>query len=73
MGIHNSKAKIRDNRLDVMKGILILLVVLGHVIQRNIVNYEDNFIFRIIYSFHMPMFMFISGYIASFTRVFDLY
>lgn len=63
--------KERDISLDVIKGLLIILVVLGHSIQRNISNYEDNVIFSVIYSFHMPMFMFISGYIAIFTKKFD--
>ena len=40
-------------------------VVLGHVIGYN--NCEDSFLWRFIYSFHMPLFMFISGYVAQMT------
>lgn len=54
---------IREIKLDNFKGILIFLVVLGHIVGvskegvENIVNY--------IYSFHMPAFVFISGYFSK--------
>lgn len=48
--------------LDFMKGCAILLVILGHSIQTSVVKFDDNFIFRIIYSFHMPLFMLLSGF-----------
>lgn len=48
----------RNTTLDVMKGIAILLVVLGHAIQKNVLNFEYNILFSFIYSFHMPMFFF---------------
>lgn len=44
----------RDNTLDLLKGFAIILVVLGHI---NVVTPVENFI----YSFHMSLFMFISG------------
>lgn len=50
--------------LDVMKGILIILVILGHSIQDTISDYQNNFLFRFIYSFHMPLFFAISGYLT---------
>lgn len=56
--------KSRNSKIDVLKGIAILLVVLGHTIQYSEANFDDNFLYRIIYSFHMPFFMFISGYLA---------
>jgi fucose 4-O-acetylase-like acetyltransferase len=62
----------RDKRLDLLKGIAIVLVVLGHVIQNNVSNFDDNLLFKIIYSFHMPLFMFISGILSSNTRKFNL-
>lgn len=62
--------KERNERLDIMKGILILLVVWGHAIQYGFsFEYAENFIyledqvFKFIYSFHMPLFMAISGYL----------
>lgn len=53
----------RNQTLDIMKGIGITLVVLGHAIQKNLPNFEDNFLFRAIYTFHMPLFFLISGYL----------
>lgn len=50
--------------LDVMKGILIILVILGHSIQDTISDYQNNFLFRFIYSFHMPLFFAISDYLT---------
>jgi fucose 4-O-acetylase-like acetyltransferase len=44
--------------LDVTKGLGILLVVLGH---NWIVLHEEGELFRIIFSFHMPLFFFLSG------------
>ena len=46
--------KQRDNTLDLLKGFAIFLVVLGHI---NVATQVENFI----YSFHMSLFMFISG------------
>lgn len=48
--------------LDNLKGLLIILVVLGHCIQHSLPDYADNVVFRYIYSFHMMLFMFVSGY-----------
>lgn len=50
--------------LDALKGILIVLVILGHVIQSSISDYQHNVLFRLIYSFHMPLFFLISGYLT---------
>lgn len=55
------------NRLeyvDVMRGIAITLVVVGHLIQFNGVP-TDNPAFEFIYSFHMPLFFIVSGYITQ--------
>lgn len=54
--------KTRLPYIDSLKGFAILLVVLGHVLQH---YYPDgNFCYRAIYSFHMPLFMFVSGYVS---------
>lgn len=54
----------RNQMIDSLKGFAIVLVVLGHVIQTIYApdRYDANFVFKIIYSFHMPLFIFISGY-----------
>lgn len=62
MGQKDQKA--RNQFLDVLKGFSILLVVAGHSIQ-TLPNFDDNIVFRIIYSFHMPLFMFLSGVVAA--------
>jgi len=54
----------RVRYIDQLKGVAILIVVIGHFIQYNTVEGNRNILFGIIYSFHMPLFMFISGYVA---------
>lgn len=62
--IVNTK-KTRDPKVDVMKGILIILVVIGHS------HLGKDWIVRLpsfISLFHMPCFFMISGYLFSFNR-----
>ena len=48
--------------IDAIKAVLMFLVIWGHVIQyTNIKENLDNDIAAFIYSFHMPMFMMLSG------------
>jgi fucose 4-O-acetylase-like acetyltransferase len=55
----------RDKQLDEIKGLAIILVVIGHVIAfSNPDNFQNNLLFSLIYSFHMPLFFFISGYLV---------
>lgn len=51
---------------DIAKAICIILVVVGHYYPDNSPGWYKN-IHDIIYSFHMPLFMFASGYIYMFT------
>lgn len=48
----------RIEYIDIARGIGILLVVLGH----NDFGYISPFVYKLIYSFHMPLFFFLSGY-----------
>lgn len=57
--------------IDRLKGFGIFLVVFGHVIQYNMTNFTENSVFEAIYSFHMPFFFFLSGYIADKTTIID--
>lgn len=50
--------------VDVARGIAAILVVIGHSIQVVDSAFDNNIIFRMIYSFHMPLFMFLSGYVS---------
>ena len=56
----------RDNRIDTIKGLLIILVVLGHVITAfDNVNVINHGVMGLIYIFHMPLFILISGYLTK--------
>jgi fucose 4-O-acetylase-like acetyltransferase len=54
----------RDHHIDALKGVAIILVVLGHSIQINDPQYDHNLLFRIVFSIQMPLFMFLSGFIV---------
>lgn len=58
-------ASSRDLFLDCLKGFAIATVVLGHTFQGTTPDFDHYLPFRIVYSFHMPMFMFVSGMTAS--------
>jgi fucose 4-O-acetylase-like acetyltransferase len=60
------EAAARDRFLDCLKGLAILTVVAGHTFQGMTAEFDEYWPFRFIYSFHMPMFMFVSGMTAAF-------
>jgi fucose 4-O-acetylase-like acetyltransferase len=51
--------------VDALRGFAIVLVVLGHALQYGAADPDENALFRLIYAFHMPLFMFISGFVYS--------
>src|SRR5699024_6181724 len=53
----------KDLKISNAKGVLIFLVVFGHLIEIYKKEYYELFVF--IYAFHMPLFIFISGYLAK--------
>lgn len=53
----------RINYIDRMKGMAIFLVVMGHVYFFGF-GQSDSIVFKAIGSFHMPLFMFLSGLVA---------
>ncbi|MFD1211657.1 acyltransferase family protein [Arthrobacter sp. GCM10027362] len=58
---------VRNHRLDVAKGILIVLVVLGHVLEA-VASWEartTRLPLTAIYMFHMPAFVFLAGVTAK--------
>lgn len=60
---HNAISQhIRDIRIDTIKGILITLVVFGHLLEQFLNNRVNIIAYNLIYSFHMPLFIIISGY-----------
>lgn len=48
--------KARDLHLDTLKGVLIILVILGHVITRVDGSHFSQRLYDFIYFFHMPLF-----------------
>lgn len=68
----SEKAQTQREKLpDILKGFAIILVVLGHCIQegsgetfsvRSLYFYDK--LYQFIYSFHMPLFMAVSGYLC---------
>lgn len=45
-----------------------LMVVLGHTISGSSINYEHNFIFQVIWTLQMPLFILISGYVTRYSK-----
>lgn len=54
--------KMRLKLFDVLKGIAILMVVMGHVVTYGIAGIDNSPTFILIGNIHMPLFFFISGY-----------
>lgn len=50
--------------MDNLKGFLILCVVLGHLLEQQTGNLT-NYLYLTIYSFHMPLFVWVCGYFAK--------
>lgn len=64
----------RSTYLDIVKAFAIICVVFGHCIQygsgSNYLKNDlflDNIVFKIIYSFHMQLFMLVSGYLFAYS------
>lgn len=56
----------RDNRIDSIKGLLIILVIMGHlIIALDNYNFINHCVMGLIYIFHMPLFILISGYLTK--------
>ena len=63
--------KERNESLDCLKGIAILLVMFGHVQVHN--HMTDPYLYDVIKSIQMPMFFLVSGYLAGAgTKITDL-
>ncbi len=57
----NYNIQQRVDWIDAVKGLAIILVVIGHVITRTCYNEWDRIVRFVIYSFHMPLFFLLSG------------
>lgn len=61
-----SEMKQRDYFFDTMKAILIFLVVFAHVLQAFGKTEVTDILYKLIFSFHMPAFLFVTGYFARY-------
>lgn len=62
----------RDHQLDGAKGVLIVLVVFGHLLEDLSNGWEDSgvqLLLTVIYAFHMPAFVFLAGMTAKSKRM----
>jgi fucose 4-O-acetylase-like acetyltransferase len=59
LSIHPEKTRIEQ--FDILRGLAIILVVVGHVVQTHAPDFDHNAVFKGIYMFHMPLFFYISG------------
>lgn len=62
------QAKDRNRFVDIMRGIAMLLVVLGHTMTGCTVDSQKSFLFNIVWSLQMPLFILISGYVTKYSR-----
>lgn len=63
--IENKKS--RNEYIDFIKGIAILMVILGHTISGTTKNYSNSLIFQIIWTVQMPLFFVISGFVTKYS------
>lgn len=59
------KTQFRDNAIDIAKGIGILLVIVGHTGGLP----ADTYIHHFIYSFHMPLFFILGGFLFKSSNI----
>lgn len=68
---------VRDNRFDNLKGVMIFLVVFCHFIETMYASWQDDpvtrYLYCFIYLFHMPVFIFISGFFSKKNDTDDYY
>ena len=67
MAEQNTRAG-RNQFVDIMRGIAMLLVVLGHTMTGCTTDAETSFLFNIVWSLQMPLFILISGYVTRYSR-----
>lgn len=60
--------KERNLNVDRIRGLAMLLVVLGHTLTGSSVNSENTFLFQVIWSLQMPLFILISGFVTRYSK-----
>ncbi len=64
MNATTTQSKKRIEYFDLLKGIAIFLVVMGHALTMCVRGLDAAFLFKFIGQVHMPVFFFISGYLT---------
>lgn len=66
--VHTVSGRMRMQSMDLLKFLAIFLVLWGHAEQYLLsCDYAERAVYRHIYSFHMPLFMMISGFFFAMT------
>ncbi len=58
----------RNNTVDVIRGLAILMVVLGHTMSGCTQNSQASLLHNVIWTLQMPIFMLISGYVSRYSK-----
>lgn len=58
----------RNNLVDIIRGFAMLLVVLGHTMSGSTSGFQDSFLFQVIWTLQMPLFIIISGYVTRYSK-----
>ncbi len=59
---------VRLEYVDWAKAVMIILVIIGHICQNFFSKSKDENLFAFIYSFHMPLFFLLSGFVMGITQ-----
>lgn len=59
---------MRNKIVDIIHGFAMLLVVLGHTLSGSTSNFNDTFLFQVIWTLQMPLFIIISGYVTKYSK-----
>lgn len=65
--MNDGMSQVREYSLDNIRFLLIFSVVLGHLLEISTPFPGKEMIYKLIYSFHMPVFLFLFGYLAKFS------
>lgn len=66
--IKTTKQKERNESVDIIRGIAILFVVLGHTMTSVTLESQKSVLFNILWSLQMPLFFLISGYVTRYSK-----
>lgn len=58
----------RNNIVDTIRGVAMLLVVLGHTMTGCTTGSQNSFLYNMIWSLQMPLFILVSGYVTRYSR-----